>query len=89
MENGRSFVAGEPLFDALVVGAGPAGLTAALQLARFNRRVALFDAGHGRASYQQINHNYLGFPGGLPARELLERGRKQVREYPEIGRAHV
>lgn len=82
MENGRSFVAGEPLFDALVVGAGPAGLTAALQLARFNRRVALFDAGHSRASYQQINHNYLGFPGGLPARELLELGRKQVREYP-------
>jgi thioredoxin reductase (NADPH) len=29
-----------------------------------------------------VNHNYLGFPGGLKARELLELGRKQVREYP-------
>lgn len=71
-----------PLYDALVVGGGPAGLTAALQLARFNRRVMLFDAGGGRASYHQVNHNYLGFPGGLKARDLLELGRKQVREYP-------
>ena len=70
-----------PLYDALVIGAGPAGLTAALQLARFNRRVMLCDAGGGRSSYHQVNHNYLGFPGGLKARELLDLGRKQVREY--------
>lgn len=71
-----------PLYDCLVIGGGPAGLTAALQLARFNRRVMLLDCGEGRSSYHQVNHNYLGFPGGLKARELLELGRKQVREYP-------
>ncbi|HEX6031744.1 MAG TPA: NAD(P)/FAD-dependent oxidoreductase [Tepidiformaceae bacterium] len=71
-----------PLYDSLVIGAGPAGLTAALQLARFNRRVMVFDPGGGRSSYHQVNHNYLGFPGGLKARELLELGRRQVREYP-------
>ena len=71
-----------PLYDALVIGGGPAGLTAALQLARFNRRVMLFDTGGGRSSYHQVNHNYLGFPGGLKARDLLELGRRQVREYP-------
>jgi thioredoxin reductase (NADPH) len=71
-----------PLYDCLVIGGGPAGLSAALQTARFNRRVMLFDAGGGRASYHQVNHNYLGFPGGLKARELLELGKKQVREYP-------
>ena len=68
-------------YDALVVGGGPAGLAAALQLARLNRSVALFDAHHGRSSYQQVNHNYLGFPGGIPIRQLRERAREQVREY--------
>jgi len=71
-----------PLYDAMVVGAGPAGLSAALQLARFNRRVVVFDSGQGRSSGHQVNHNYLGFPGGLKAQELRELGRKQVREYP-------
>ncbi len=70
------------MYDALVVGGGPAGLAAALQLARFNRRVVLFAPGGGRSSYHQVNHNYLGFPGGLKARDLLELGGKQVREYP-------
>jgi thioredoxin reductase (NADPH) len=70
------------LYDSLVIGGGPAGLSAALQLARFNRRVLLFDAGGGRARFHQVNHNYLGFPGGIPARDLVDLGRRQVREYP-------
>jgi thioredoxin reductase (NADPH) len=70
------------IYDSLIIGGGPAGLTAALQLARFNRRPMLFDSGMGRSTYNQINHNYLGFPGGLTVRELRERGRQQVREYP-------
>ena len=77
-----------PLYDSLVIGGGPAGLSAALQLARFNRRVMLLDCGRGRSSYHQVNHNYLGFPGGLKARDLLELGRKQVREYPVAFRDH-
>lgn len=70
------------VFDSLVVGGGPAGLTAALQMARFNRRPALFDSGMGRSTYHQTNHNYLGFRGGLRARDLRAVGREQVREYP-------
>lgn len=71
-------------FEALVIGGGPAGLSAALYLARFDRRVALFDAGQGRSTWHQINHNYLGFPGGVPARELRERGREQLGEYEQV-----
>ena len=71
-----------PLYDALVIGGGPAGLSAALQLARSNRHVAVVDAGAGRSSFRQVNHNYLGFPGGIRASELRELGRKQVAMYP-------
>lgn len=72
------------IYDSLVIGGGPAGLTAALQLARYNRRPVLFDSGMGRSTYHQINHNYLGFPGGIPARDLREIGRRQVREYSVV-----
>lgn len=72
------------VFDVMVIGGGPAGLSAALYLARYDRRVALFDTGRGRSSWHQINHNYLGFPGGVAARELRERGRRQIEEYDQV-----
>ena len=71
-------------YDVLVVGGGPAGLSAALYLARFDRRTALFDSGYGRSSWHQVNYNYLGFPGGLPARRLRELGREQLAEYQHV-----
>jgi thioredoxin reductase (NADPH) len=71
-------------YEVLVVGGGPAGLSAALYLARYDRRVALFDAGRGRSTWHQINHNYLGFPGGVPARRLRELGREQLDEYDQV-----
>ena len=71
-------------YEVLVIGGGPAGLSAALYLARFDRRTALFDTGYGRSSWHQINHNYLGFPGGIAARELRERGRRQIAEYEQV-----
>ena len=74
----------EKEWEVLVVGGGPAGLSAALYLARYDRQVALFDTGKGRSSWHQINHNYLGFPGGVAARELRERGQRQVAEYQQV-----
>jgi thioredoxin reductase (NADPH) len=71
-------------YEVLVVGGGPAGLSAALYLARYARTVALFDAGQGRSTWHQINHNYLGFPGGVPARRLRELGRQQLDEYEHV-----
>ncbi len=71
-------------YEVLVIGAGPAGLSAALYLARYDRRVAVFDTGRGRSTWHQINHNYLGFPGGVPARKLRELGCRQLEEYPHI-----
>ena len=67
-----------PIYDAFVVGGGPAGLSAALQLARFNRQVLVFDTGQGRSTFQQVTENYLGFPGGIAARDFRDLARAQV-----------
>ena len=67
--------------DCLVVGAGPAGLTAAIYLARFRRRIAIVDSGHSRAAYIPTSHNYPGFPDGINGVELLERLREQAKRY--------
>ncbi len=67
--------------ECLVVGAGPAGLTAALYLARFRRSLALVDAGDSRAEWIPTTHNYPGFPDGLSGRELLALLREQAAQY--------
>jgi thioredoxin reductase (NADPH) len=71
-------------YDVLIVGGGPAGLSAALYLARYDRTVALFDAGQGRSTWHQVNHNYLGFPGGVAALRLRELGREQLADYRQV-----
>ena len=45
------------VLDCLVVGAGPAGLTAATYLVRFRRRIAVVDAGASRARWIPVSHN--------------------------------
>ena len=70
------------LYDALVVGGGPAGLAAAVYLARWCRSVVVADCQRpGRADWKQTNHNYLGFPDGIAATELLTLGRAQAERY--------
>ena len=64
--------------DCLIVGGGPAGLTAAIYLNRFGRRVVLVDAGQSRASIIPVVRNLPGFPQGIPGKELLERMREQA-----------
>ncbi|MFZ5545403.1 MAG: NAD(P)/FAD-dependent oxidoreductase [Pseudomonadota bacterium] len=66
-----------PLLDCLVVGAGPAGLTAGLYLRRFHRRVTVVDGGDARALRIPRSHNVPGFPQGIPGPELLQRLREQ------------
>lgn len=67
--------------DCLVIGAGPAGLTAATYLARFHRHVLVSDGGASRASLIPISHNYPGFPDGVSGAELLTRLRTQAMHY--------
>lgn len=67
------------MLDCLIVGAGPAGLTAAIYLTRFRRRIAAVDAGESRARGIPRSHNFPGFPDGIPGLELLERLQTQAR----------
>jgi thioredoxin reductase (NADPH) len=67
--------------DCLVVGAGPAGLTAALYLARFRRTIAVVDSDQSRAHYIPRTRNYPGFPDGISGPELIERLRAQAERY--------
>lgn len=79
----------EPL-DCLIIGGGPAGLTAAIYLARFRRRFELLDGGASRAACIPRSHNHAGFPDGIRGPELLERMAAQARRYgARIGRGTV
>lgn len=70
-----------PPLDCLIVGAGPAGLTAAIYLSRFHLRVALVDAGHSRAALIPRTHNHAGYPGGIEGKALLGLMRDQAAEF--------
>ena len=68
------------MLDCLIIGGGPAGLTAAIYLARYRRDVLVVDADESRAALIPESHNYPGFKGiGGPA--LLGKLRDQVRLY--------
>jgi thioredoxin reductase (NADPH) len=67
--------------DALVVGGGPGGLTAALYLARFRRDVLLIDDGASRAARIPRSHNYPGFVDGIAGAELVAAMRAHAARY--------
>lgn len=69
------------LLDCVVVGAGPAGLTAATYLARFHREFVVVDAGKSRARWIPTSHNCPGFPFGVAGPELLAKLRTQATAY--------
>ncbi len=68
-------------YDCLIIGAGPAGLTAATYLARFRRNIVVLDAGQSRARWIPASHNCPGFPFGVAGNELLARYRTHAQKY--------
>jgi thioredoxin reductase (NADPH) len=71
----------EPELDCLIIGGGPAGLTAAIYLARYHLRLRVIDAGNGRASLIPCTRNHPGFPDGISGHELITRMNKQAQKY--------
>jgi thioredoxin reductase (NADPH) len=67
--------------DALVIGGGPAGLTAAIYLGRFRRRFALVDAGEPRAAWIPESHNIAFFGEGIRGPDILARARDAAIRY--------
>ena len=71
----------EPELECLIIGGGPAGLTAAIYLARFHLRLKVIDAGNSRASLIPCTRNHAGFPEGISGVDLIERMKEQARKY--------
>jgi thioredoxin reductase len=71
------------MYDVIIVGAGPAGLSAALILGRCRRRVLLCDTGRPRNAASQAMHGFLS-RDGMPPLEFLRIAREQMRQYDTI-----
>jgi thioredoxin reductase (NADPH) len=67
--------------DCLVIGGGPAGLTAAIYLSRFHLSLKVVDAGKSRASLIPCTRNHAGFPDGISGAELIELMKAQAQKY--------
>jgi thioredoxin reductase (NADPH) len=67
-------------FDLVIVGAGPAGLSAAVYGASEGLRTLVIDEGGigGQATLSSLIRNYLGFPRGVSGRRLAERAYEQA-----------
>ena len=70
--------------DCIIIGAGPAGLTAAIYLARYHLSIRLFDCGTSRAAWIPCTRNHAGFPDGIEGKELLRRMYEQAHKYGAI-----
>jgi thioredoxin reductase (NADPH) len=75
------------VWDAVIIGGGPAGLTAAIYLGRFRRKILLVDSGQSRAWRIPKSHNLPGFPAGIEGPKLIERIKTQAAEYGAVFRS--
>jgi thioredoxin reductase (NADPH) len=71
----------DDILDCLIIGGGPAGLTAAIYLARFHLKLRVVDAGSSRAALIPCTHNHAGFPDGISGKELIARMAAQAQKY--------
>jgi thioredoxin reductase len=73
--------------DALIIGGGAAGLSAALILGRARRSVLVIDNGQPRNSVVEYSHGFMT-RDGVPPAELLRLARKELENYPDVRQAN-
>ena len=69
------------IYDTLIIGGGPGGLTAAVYLRRFRRDIVVVDKGNSRLQLIPVTHNFPGFPDGIQGTHLLDNLRSQLGRY--------
>ncbi|MCC6072098.1 NAD(P)/FAD-dependent oxidoreductase [Massilia sp. GCM10020059] len=69
------------IYDTLIIGGGPGGLTAAIYLRRFRRDIVVVDKGNSRLQLIPVTHNFPGFPDGIGGTQLLDNLRSQLGRY--------
>jgi thioredoxin reductase (NADPH) len=72
--------------DVVIIGAGPAGLTAATYLGRFRRSAIVIDGGASRARWIPESHNIPGFPQGISGTRLLTQLHSQAERFGAVVR---
>lgn len=68
------------MYDVIIIGAGPAGISAALYAKRANRSVLVLYSGGSQLEKAHLIDNYYGFPGGISGKDLYADGIKQAKE---------
>jgi len=72
------------MVDAAVIGGGPAGIAAAVQLSRYGLQTLLFEEQllGGLIKNANLLENYPGFPGGITGRQMVHRLSTQIKNHP-------
>lgn len=68
----------DTLYDAIVVGGGMGGLSAAIYLARYGLKCLVVEKGRGRSFWMQDTRNYLGQDPTVPGRDIIQHGTEQA-----------
>lgn len=68
------------MYDLIIIGAGPAGISASLYAKRANLKVLILYYGKSNVEKATNIDNYYGFPGGISGKKLFEDGIKQAKE---------
>lgn len=69
------------VYESIMIGGGIGGLTAGIYLSRFRIKTCIIDNKKSRASLIPCSHNFPGFPEGIRGDEILERLRKQYKNF--------
>ena len=67
------------MYDVIIIGSGPAGISASLYIARANKKVAVIGKNGGALSKTELIENYYGFPEPISGKQLIENGIAQAK----------